>query len=592
MRSGIFCKFSLRAAAALSVIAVLFAAIGFEPEDAGLPGGSASFENIRGIASASVASDSENDPDDLLNETDGDSDDMTADDDGSSGSPSAFSPPSGSGLPEGGESGGMEENSGHASADSGESDTSGGTSTESGGKKTDDIGEDTAVGADADEEYFTTSIVDGESVRESEYSFTITHLRSDLTVKNIKLILNGGNLAFSQTIYLAEGENHIRIAVSYTDENGKVISVYRDYTVYLRSGESSESDESYDAQPQLVTDLTSCTIAAPQIDFTVSVSGGAENVKISVYCGLTKLSGIGDIYTADLELGLNSIRIKASYSYQGEDYEENAEFSIKRIAETTPETEPYLAYQNVPSSVRGNVFTLDLDPRDYSGGRLYYNNLTVVLNNSVLKYKWSGEYVSYLLNLSDGVNSLDIRVTDNEGRFSDYSYEIECFPASDGEVIAVAVLSVDADVLGLGNICSAISVEIRQGQSAAEAIVTALEENGVSVTYSGDLSSGFYLSRLTMDGRFENAVIAQELYNCISEDPAVSFSPGSDPDSLGERDYTTLSGWLFCVNGHYLSYGASDLNLSDGDTVQLRFSLAAGKDLEGYSNAASYPIAY
>ena len=54
-----------------------------------------------------------------------------------------------------------------------------------------------------------------------------------------------------------------------------------------------------------------------------------------------------------------------------------------------------------------------------------------------------------------------------------------------------------------------------------------------------------------------------------------------DPDSLGEFDYTSGSGWIYSRNGKKPSYAMSSAVFDDGDIVELMFSLDLGNDIRG-----------
>ena len=64
----------------------------------------------------------------------------------------------------------------------------------------------------------------------------------------------------------------------------------------------------------------------------------------------------------------------------------------------------------------------------------------------------------------------------------------------------------------------------------------------------------------------------------------------SDHDSnwLGEFDFTMDSGWLYSVNGEYMSVGMSSYFPADGDEVRLRFSLYSGADVGGGVNGETW----
>ncbi len=473
-------------------------------------------------------------------------------------------------------------------------------------------GDEPEDGDDTDEQLFVTSIKDGEHVTDSLYSFTITHLNESYKLKTLTVRVNGRKVHWSGSVTLADGRNIIGIYASYTDAGGKLHSGFREYTVWLDSagskpdkrdsdadsspGDSSSDDSRTDEseapadethEPELVTDLAGMTTSEESISFTAFIRGGSQT-ELKVYTGGKRLyPGEGDMYTCPLKMGLNTVKLKATGYYRGDPFEIEQSFSIRRTAETTPETAPRLSYHNIPDEVRGDSYTLDLIAEDYSGNRIYDNGITVLLNGGEIKCSWIGEYTSYLLRLTGGENTLDIRLTDSEGRTSDYSFVIVCTAAGDGEVIGVCSLRLDANVLGLGELISGTDIEIRQGEPAVEAIVRALEQNGFETELRGS-----YIARISRAGMALEAAIPEPLRAELEADSGVRFTDNSSPDSLGERDYTSLSGWMIAVNGHFISYGAGDLHLKDGDLVQLRFTLAAGRDIGDTSAGECYETIY
>lgn len=82
--------------------------------------------------------------------------------------------------------------------------------------------------------YFTTSIVDGETVTTQAYSFTITQLQREIPLVETIVYVNGEKMPqFNGKVPLAEGENKIKITCSYQKEGQKRFSVSRSYTVML-----------------------------------------------------------------------------------------------------------------------------------------------------------------------------------------------------------------------------------------------------------------------------------------------------------------------------------------------------------------------
>lgn len=51
--------------------------------------------------------------------------------------------------------------------------------------------------------------------------------------------------------------------------------------------------------------------------------------------------------------------------------------------------------------------------------------------------------------------------------------------------------------------------------------------------------------------------------------------------NLYEFDCGELSGWMYCVNGQYLSYSASAYSLQNGDVIEWQYTCQRGEDLQG-----------
>lgn len=602
-------RYISRTAAVIFAAAAVFAAAGLKPSDTELPK-SAAFSPKPQIAAENTAMDGTGDDpvgSSEVDKTDGDendSDESKADNSSSENAEKAGSDGL-SPLPE----------DNNDASDSGESRGDGGRrrqlAPESPSADDDELpGGDPQDGDETEEQLFTTSIRDGEHVSKSLYSFTITHLNKSYKLKTLTVKVNGRKVPWSGSVTLADGSNSIRIYASYTDRDGQVHSGFREYTVWLDSadtrpdskpsdkdslpdeeslpddGSSEESAPEHITEPRLVTDLSDMTTSAESISFTAYIEGG-ENAELKAYIGGRRLTSADGEYTCTLNIGLNTIKLKGSADFGGERCSFEQSFVIRRTAETTPETAPHLVYNNVPESVRGDTYTLDLIAEDYTGERIYDNGITVLLGGTEIKCSWVGEYTSYLLKLTGGENTLDIRVRDSEGRSTDYAFVIVCSAAEDGEVIGVCSIRMDAAVLGLGDLMPDTDMEIRQGESAVDAIVRTLEENGFTVELRGA-----YIARISREGMAYGAAIPEPLREELEADNDVRFSENYSPDSIGERDFTSLSGWMIAVNGHYISYGAGDLHLKDGDLLQLRFTLAAGRDIGDSSAGELYENVY
>lgn len=404
------------------------------------------------------------------------------------------------------------------------------------------------------------------------------------------------SISFSACAYL--GEQTVNVEVKC---NGEIITSddNNNYTVSLKSGEnvialSAQADSQsvsreYKIQCNaskgfdIYTDLEDMTVHTDSIDFTAYMLNGTAQGRLTVVVNGRTLRADGNEYTAPLKIGSNVIRFKATDKIDGKKVTIDRSYNIKYVPAATEETAPRLEYINLTDgmTVRGNEFTLDLQPVDYLGNRIFYNGITVQLNGVTYLYRWASEYTSYLLWFQNGNNKLDVRITDTDGRYTDYSYAINCFVPGTGAKIGEITMSIDANVLGIGNIIPPTTVDIYQGEGAAEMLCRFLEENGFEYRYSGELNKGFYLSRISKQGLAAGVNIPQQLIDEINAD-GLEWKEQRFADSLGEFDYCQGSGWMYSINGSFTNYGFSDAVLKDGDVVRVRYTLAYGKDIGGF----------
>ena len=141
---------------------------------------------------------------------------------------------------------------------------------------------------------------------------------------------------------------------------------------------------------------------------------------------------------------------------------------------------------------------------------------------------------------------------------------------ADDDTITVTVSAYDYNAVdgGLsgasstGVILDSYSVEVAAGTTDIEAVKQAFEDNGISVTVSESYYGGYYVSEINGLSEYSN--------------------PDASPD---------YSGWMLEYNDDcFTNYGfgylgeAGDGVLSDGDTIELHYSLDAGVDLGTYYN--------
>ena len=246
----------------------------------------------------------------------------------------------------------------------------------------------------------------------------------------------------------------------------------------------------------------------------------------------------------------------------------------------------------ITTPVKTSTFTLVVTARKGTDGKpLYADHLNVRLDGELLTNP-TGNAISgyeYVLSLEppqrgdERLYTITVLAWDDEGNSTLHTVELIYQPVSDGDRLGTATVRIDATTVGLG-IVDVTTCEVRQGDTAAQTLLQALEELGYDpVVYDGSpkKNGGFYLIRLWRGDLLYGASIDDRLWTLILRD-GISLTGTPDGDSLGEHDYTWGAGWMYDVNGYYPGKGLSEWSLNDGDVLSLRFTLAWGKDVDGY----------
>lgn len=138
-----------------------------------------------------------------------------------------------------------------------------------------------------------------------------------------------------------------------------------------------------------------------------------------------------------------------------------------------------------------------------------------------------------------------------------YAAEDSSSDKTSQKLIGHIVFDIEKTILGLGYVQEPIMVPIYEGQTGAEVLISVLGEENVS--YSGKPTSGFYLAAIR-----------------DNDDTEIDgFSTGRrNPGWLGERDYSSSSGWMYYINEKAPNVGMSSYNPKDGDVMRLKFTAA------------------
>ena len=150
------------------------------------------------------------------------------------------------------------------------------------------------------------------------------------------------------------------------------------------------------------------------------------------------------------------------------------------------------------------------------------------------------------------------------------------------------IMSIEKLTLGQGFILEPQRVPYYKGENLAQVLVRALEEQGRDYEMTGTLTQGFYLAavqdpdRPSVEDTMPDYIkeMHEKLAASAEGTPPLSYTDTSDPDYLGEFDYSSQSGWMYTVGGATPPVGAADITASDGQVVRWQFTVVGyGGDL-------------
>ena len=230
---------------------------------------------------------------------------------------------------------------------------------------------------------------------------------------------------------------------------------------------------------------------------------------------------------------------------------------------------------------RNSRMTFDVFAKDSDGKKLPASEVTVLLNGDPVSVNWDDDTkTSYTLHFTkEGENTIVVKA-----HKSSVTYTITYVKAEPGDVVGKAVFTVEALSLGGGYIIEPCYVDIIEGENAAQALARLLEEKGFTYDNTGSLESGFYLSHIQGDALAGIDPTGDSIPQALREkleEKGFDIQTRTDETSLGEFDYTSGSGWMYCLKNVFPNVGFADSYLSEGDVVRVQFTLALGSDIGG-----------
>ncbi len=440
------------------------------------------------------------------------------------------------------------------------------------------------------------------TVSEGALTFTACAERDGSTYPVQSVELNGRTLAGSGGSYTADlnsGENRIRVKASYQSSTADVT-----YTITYNASafqiSTTISDTVIDdSTAQSSASFEKVTVDSQQYKFRLHLiqstgKGSIDRVRVSDSTGTFSLTqDSDDRYT--VQMGREDRMLYIDYKDStGRSKTYKYLLHFQRGAEDTPEDRQptIIAQVEADGTVIGltnglTMKTPDLivlvDGRSCNGQQLYANNYTVSVNGTVVSAPISQSgyqfgYTAYLSNV--GANTITITATDGDGYSATRSWTVYY---EEGTV--TVTVSVEATTVGLGYLVAPTEVTVPGGTDAWTVVQQVLTENGYTVS-----GSGSYLSAIQRSGICSGFFIDSELMELIMADGMDENGAGLDPqpfsmDSLGEFDFYRWSGWMYSYNGSYPGYGLNVCKPQDGSVIRVRYTLAMGKDIGGYSSA-------
>lgn len=446
------------------------------------------------------------------------------------------------------------------------------------------------------------------TVTDGELTFTASMVQDGNEYPVQSVTLNGRTLTGIGDTYTASlnsGENTIWIKGSYQSSSAK-----EKYTITYNANAfqiiTSISDTVIDDNTaQSSASFEKVTVDSERYRFELQPiqSTGKESidrVRVSDSTGTTSLTQeSGGLYT--VQMGREDRMLYIDYKDStGRSKTYKYLLHFQRGAEDTPEDRQptIIAQVEADGTVIGltnglTMKTPDLivlvDGHSYTGKQLYSNNYTVSVNGMVVPapVSQSGSKFGYSTYLSnEGANTITITATDADGYSATRSWTVYY---ENGDI--TVTVSIEATTVGLGYLVPPTEVTVPGGTDAWSIVEKVLTENGYGIS-----GSGSYLSAIQRSGICSGFFIDSELMELIMADGMDENGAGLDPqpfsmDSLGEFDFYRWSGWMYSYNGSYPGYGMNVCKPQDGSVIRVRYTLALGKDIGGFTSASgSYGV--
>lgn len=155
------------------------------------------------------------------------------------------------------------------------------------------------------------------------------------------------------------------------------------------------------------------------------------------------------------------------------------------------------------------------------------------------------------------------------------------FPEHTPAATNEAVISVEKGTLGQGYIVEPTAVTLQSGDTVKTVTERVLKANGRSALTTMNSTYGYYLQGISDPDRGAISIPAFVQQMITAKDLKVNINDIKESQYLNEFDYTTQSGWMYCVNNVYPEVGTASTKLNSGDVIRWQFTMVGqGQDLK------------
>ena len=220
---------------------------------------------------------------------------------------------------------------------------------------------------------------------------------------------------------------------------------------------------------------------------------------------------------------------------------------------------------------------------DYKERVLTPSQLTVTCNGEKLSsISTDNGVIRYKAYLNES-NEISITATDRYGNTDTVSVtvykEINGNEEEEEQPAGTITFSLEGSTIGLGNIIGPTEVPFYEEETLPYVLNRVLYSAGCQYHFTGSMDAGFYLKSVDRTGITSGYEIPAQIEEHLEEVNDIPDPDTCSPDWLGEGTLTGGSGWMFSVNGVYLSSGMNTYFPADGDEIRVRFTLYYGADI-------------